>query len=607
MRDTIETKGSLFEARAALRKEKIAARDGIPAQERKIRSETICEKLCALEAFRRARTVLLYSAVRGEVSLAALEEMNRSAPEHEKKRFAYPLCIGEKMIAVLPGDSDRKSPAWRRGAFGIPEPDPEKGEIIEPSALDLVVCPCTSFDETGARLGMGGGYYDRYLPLCTNARILAVAFEVQKSDVIPAEPWDVPLQMIQTEKALYRPSAAGPSEHEAPGTVEKTDVPKKIAIVCDVLGEENNGTTVAAMNLIRYLKSRGHDVRVVCPDEYRRGEPGFFVVPQLNVGPLNEYVRKVGVSIAVSDDTVLSSALRDADAIHIMTPFFLGKAALDYGRKHGIPVTAGFHCQAENITSHLRLMNSTLVNMLTYKAMYRLVYQYVDAIHYPTQFIRDVFEAEVGKTNGYVISNGVNSRFKKMPAQRPEEWEGRFVILFTGRFGKEKSHKVLINAAALSRHERRIQLVFAGEGPLREEIEKAGEKLTNAPYLRFFSRDEMLRVINCADLYVHPAEIEIEAIACLEAISCGLVPVIADSPRSATKYFALGEKNLFRYNDPAELSEKIDYWIEHPQEKAQCSLEYQGYTQRFEQQHCMEEMEKMILETIEKHAEEKQS
>ena len=115
----------------------------------------------------------------------------------------------------------------------------------------------------------------------------------------------------------------------------------KITIACDVLGEENNGTTIAAMNLIRFLKKRGHEVRVVCPDEDRRGEAGFFVVPQLNVGPLNRYVRKVGVSIAVSDDGILNRALRDVDAVHIMTPFFLGKAALDHARKAGIPVTAG--------------------------------------------------------------------------------------------------------------------------------------------------------------------------------------------------------------------------------------------------------------------------
>ena len=244
-------------------------------------------------------------------------------------------------------------------------------------------------------------------------------------------------------------------------------------------------------------------------------------------------------------------------------------------------------------------MNSHLVNDLTYKAMYRLVFQYVDAIHYPTQFIREIFEAEVGETNGYVISNGVNSRFTKIKTERPTAWNGKFVILFTGRYGKEKSHKVLIDAVAQSPYEKQIQLIFAGAGPLHDEIHAYAEKLTNPPVMQFFSREDMLRVINSADLYVHPAEIEIEAIACLEAISCGLVPVIADSPRSATRFFALEEKNLFHFNDPADLADKIAYWITHPEEREQCSRQYQNYTRRFEQQHCMEEMERMILETAE--------
>lgn len=375
----------------------------------------------------------------------------------------------------------------------------------------------------------------------------------------------------------------------------------KIVIACDVLGEENNGTTIAAMNLIRFLKKRGHEVRVICPDDERRGEEGFFVVPQLNVGPLNAYIRKVGVSIAVSDNYVLEQAIRGADAVHIMTPFFLGKAALDYARDENIPVTAGFHCQAENITSHLHLMNSQLINNLTYKAMYQLVYQYVDAIHYPTQFIRDIFEKEVGKTNGYVISNGVNSRFRKMKTERPEAWKDKFVILFTGRYGYEKSHKVLIDAVKESVHEKEIQLVFAGEGPLHDELAAYAKKLTNQPVMEFFSRVEMLQVINSADLYVHPAEVEIEAISCLEAISCGLVPVIADSPRSATRFFALDDNNLFHFNNPADLASKIDYWIVHPEEKAEYSEKYLGYTQQFKQEHCMTEMEKMILETITTH------
>ncbi len=372
-----------------------------------------------------------------------------------------------------------------------------------------------------------------------------------------------------------------------------------ITVVCDVLGEENNGTTIAAMNLIRSLRRKGHTVRILCPDEDRRGEKDTYVVPQLNLGPLNGYVRKNGVSIACADRQVIRKALDGADAVHIMTPFLLSHAALTEAKKLGLPVTAGFHCQAENLTSHLFLMNCRWANRLAYKVFYKTVFSKVDAIHYPTQFIRDVFETSVSaKTNGYVISNGVNSSFVRKPAVRPAELKDKFIILFTGRYSKEKSHRVLIDAVSKSKYADRIQLVFAGDGPLKEKLsEYAMERLNVQPVFRFFSRQEMIEVINYSDLYVHPAEIEIEAIACLEAISCGLVPVIANSPGCATKHFALGENNLFRVNDPDDLAVRIDFWIEHPEEKAQCSGKYLGYTSQFEHERCMEGMERMILET----------
>ena len=68
--------------------------------------------------------------------------------------------------------------------------------------------------------------------------------------------------------------------------------------------------------------------------------------------------------------------------------------------------------------------------------------------------------------------------------------------------------------------------------------------------------------------------------------------MIADSPRSATRFFALDDNNLFHFNNPADLASKIDYWIVHPEEKAEYSEKYLGYTQQFKQEHCMTEMEK---------------
>lgn len=369
----------------------------------------------------------------------------------------------------------------------------------------------------------------------------------------------------------------------------------KIAIVSDVLGEENNGTTIAAMNLINWLKSKGHDVRVICPDPEKVTIPGYYIVKTLNVGPFNGYVAKNGVSISRPDKKVIEKALKGIDAVHVMVPFLTGCYVAKYCHKHNIPLTAGFHCQAENFSNHFHLMNAKRFNERVYKVFYKHLYRYCDGIHYPTQFICNTFENVVGVTPHFVISNGVNKDFNRdIPKFHPND--GLFRILFTGRYSTEKTHIVLLKAVNKSKYRNRIQLIFAGDGPKKEKLKAYSQKhLPIQPIMKFYSRKDLLKVLGTADLYVHAAEIELEAIPCLEAISCGLVPVINNSPRSATKYFALDDKNLFACNNAKDLAKKIDYWIEHPKEKEKRSLEYADFSKQWEFEECMDKMEEMII------------
>ena len=94
---------------------------------------------------------------------------------------------------------------WTRGSFGILEPT--RGFVARPEEIDLVICPCTGFDENLNRLGMGGGFYDRFLPLCKNAKIIAVAYEAQKIPRVRTNAFDVPMDAVVTESNIYK--AAG--------------------------------------------------------------------------------------------------------------------------------------------------------------------------------------------------------------------------------------------------------------------------------------------------------------------------------------------------------------------------------------------------------------
>lgn len=375
----------------------------------------------------------------------------------------------------------------------------------------------------------------------------------------------------------------------------------QLTIIAPVLGEENNGTTVAIMNLIRAMEAKGHKVNVVCPDKDKKGVPGYYVVPISNFGPLNVIFKANNVVPAKADKRIIREACKGSDVVHVAFPFFIGGNCAKYIKTElGIPVTASFHCQAENFSSHiLNFMDNDMFNNYLYRRYNKRLYGYCSAVHYPTDFIRNEFEQVVGKTNDYVISNGVKNTIRKITVEKDERFKDKKIILFTGRLSKEKSHEVLVRAVSLSKYESDIQLIFAGQGPREKKIKKLSKKiLTNQPLIGFFPSDELNRIINTADLYVHPSHAEIEAIACLEAIKCGAVPVIANSPKCATKAFALDERSLFKSGDAKDLSDKIDYWFDNEEERKRMSVAYQESASVLSVETCMDQMESMFQDVI---------
>lgn len=374
----------------------------------------------------------------------------------------------------------------------------------------------------------------------------------------------------------------------------------KIAIICDVLGKANNGTVIATINLINYLRDKGHTVYVVSSDKTKEGLGDYFTVPTLNLGaPLNRVLKNNGVALAKPDKKLLQSVIEKADIVHLQIPFMLSRSALKIALRLNKPITASFHCQAENFTSHIGAINIPFINHLVYKNFYRKVYRKVDAIHYPTEFIRQVFHQHTRcEIPYYVISNGVNDDFFAEPPKREEN--EKFTIICAGRYSKEKAQAVLIRAVARSKYRDNIRVIFAGDGPMRKKLQRLSNKNNVECEYRFFSRSGLIDAFHGSDLYVHTAIIEIEAIACMEAIVCGLTAVISDSERSATRFFAVGDRTLFRKNDAQDLCEKIEYFYENRDKIEEYRKKYEVRSRAFGLGDCMEQMEKMLTQTVEK-------
>lgn len=374
----------------------------------------------------------------------------------------------------------------------------------------------------------------------------------------------------------------------------------KITLVADVYSAQNNGTSITARRLVESMKDRGHEV-VVVSDYNGENQDGitYVVLNKRKFPVFNEYIEKNnGVTFAEPDEEKLTEAIKGSDIVHFLLPFKLSKAGISVARSLKVPYTSAFHCQPENITSHVGMMHRKLPNKLIYKKFLKSFYKDVQFIHCPSQFIAGQLKENGYKSETRVISNGVISEFCPKPVEKPDELKDKICILFVGRFSKEKRHDLLIKAAAKSKYADKIQLIFAGNGPLKDKLAKKSRKLKNAPIMKLCTKEELSFIENYCDLYVHASDMEIEAISCIEAFTCGLVPVISDSKKTATKQFALSQDNLFKHGSAKSLASKIDFWLDNPQAKAEASAKYAEYAKQFAIDKCMDKMEQMFLDAI---------
>jgi len=108
-------------------------------------------------------------------------------------RVLLPRVVGDKIVAVV-HDPGR---ALVAGAFGIPEPT---GDPVDPQEIDVVLVPGLAFTRDGRRLGQGGGFYDRFLPLVREDCVtVGVCFAEQIVDDLITEPHDRIVDLVITD------------------------------------------------------------------------------------------------------------------------------------------------------------------------------------------------------------------------------------------------------------------------------------------------------------------------------------------------------------------------------------------------------------------------
>ncbi len=190
--------------KAAIRREMRARRTALPREFVKTASETVAKRLFEQPRLASATEILAYLPIRNEVDAGFAARLALSLG----KRLLLPRCRPGSPGVMDLGCVTRLDDL-EPGSFGILEPCPDACRPAEAFSPDVILVPGLAFDPTGARLGYGGGYYDRLLSLPTTAGtfVVGLAYDFQIVPRLPREAWDKPVDAVVTEQqTLHRPA-----------------------------------------------------------------------------------------------------------------------------------------------------------------------------------------------------------------------------------------------------------------------------------------------------------------------------------------------------------------------------------------------------------------
>jgi 5-formyltetrahydrofolate cyclo-ligase len=187
------------EAKRKLRRTILKLRNKLSLKERQIASRAIARKLSGTPEYHGSKTLMFYANCGSEV---ITDGMIAKAIK-DSKRVVLPAVKKGKDSLCAYEVRDPKADCIIAD-FGIRQPDARQCARVTPAEIGLVIVPGVAFDETGARLGFGKGYYDRWLRNFSISKRIGVCFERQLVKKLPLAGHDALMGSIITEKRVIK-------------------------------------------------------------------------------------------------------------------------------------------------------------------------------------------------------------------------------------------------------------------------------------------------------------------------------------------------------------------------------------------------------------------
>lgn len=330
-----------------------------------------------------------------------------------------------------------------------------------------------------------------------------------------------------------------------------------------------DGGAIAQHRLVHELIRKGHNVAVIAPG------PRFQNITEADNGSVIYRPRSLTLPLYMNNSYQFSPIpinyinhiikTFQPDIVDICSPYPIGASTLIISKKYHIPIVGSIHMLPENMLSPF-MNNKHYPKMRTLSWSY-LVYFFnkVDQATIPTKTGAKMYQEKGLTVPIKPISNGVN-----IEIFNPKN-DGRYLrekfnipkkptVLYTGRMSSEKNVDVIIKAIPGVLKNIDAHFLFCGSGGgYKQQMKQLAKSLginDHATFVDFLEWEDYPNIYSLADLFVMPAEAELQSIVTMEAIASGL-PAVVVNKGAVPELVNQNNGLLFKPQDNTDLAKCI--------------------------------------------------
>ena len=366
----------------------------------------------------------------------------------------------------------------------------------------------------------------------------------------------------------------------------------KLLFFSEVYTPWQGGAIVAIRNLMKQFTDNGHEVIMVTGEERKRWrlkgvrtEQDEECHAKVYRIPAIPYPFNKMASMTIPDFGAIKQIIltEKPDCIHIFSPVGIaGKIAMRDAKHLGIPVVVTNHIMPENFTLNVKLPRT--LKTVTEKLIYKDLIDFCNnakIVTAPTKTAIGLLLKRGLQSEYHVVTNGVDADYFH-PGKPPEKTLERFnlnktdkYILYIGRLDGEKRVDLLVQSMPfVSKRLPHAKLLIGGKGLQNTNLNQLVDTLQikdNVSFLGMVTEEEKLALLQATDIFAIASPSELQCIAALEALSCGLPIVVAD--QMALQELTDGDKNGFQFSYPnaEDLADKLCILLENPKQLEEMS------------------------------------